>query len=118
MATKSSKSLWISPMATTDSGGSAGAFAGPAHPSTADTRTRRTKIQRRWGETQTGRTIFLPPMGKQQNSSEKIEFRRAPSIAVHLRLPELHKSTSGIRTCDRGRHTGGLQSLGSKSILT
>jgi hypothetical protein len=34
----------------------------------------------RWGKTHTGRrSIFLSPIGKQQNFSENIEFRRASS---------------------------------------
>src|SRR6202011_1895008 len=96
-----------------DSGGSAGAFAGPAHAMSADTRSKRTEMQARWGETRTGgRAIFLPP-AKQQNFSENIAFRRASSIGVHLRLPELRKSTNsntdrGARKRCKGRHAGGL----------
>src|ERR1700674_1710058 len=76
MATKSSKALWTSAMATMDSGGSAGAFDGPAHAGIADTRTRRTELQARWEESQTGgRTIFLPPIAEPQNFGENIAFR-------------------------------------------
>src|SRR6266849_10552704 len=81
MAMKSSKSPWTSAMATTGSRGPAGAFGGPAHANTADTRTRRMEIQARWGASQTGgRTIFLPPMAKLQNFGENFAFRKASSI--------------------------------------
>jgi len=72
----------------------AGASAGPTQASSAHTRTRRKKILARLRETRTGaRTKVLPHIVKQQKFSENIELRRAPSIAVHHRLPRLHKST-------------------------
>src|SRR5262245_42426487 len=90
IATKSSKSLWTSAMTTTDSGGSAGAFAGPTKASSAHTRTRRKKILARFRKTQIGaRTTVLPHTVKQQKFSENIDLRRAPSIGVHHKLPSL-----------------------------
>src|SRR5258708_17456547 len=101
-------------MAITDSGGSAGVFADAAHTRAADTRSRRTEIQARRGETQTGgRTIFLPPKPSSRILAKTLSSPGRPLIGVHLRPPELHKSTNcnkdkGTPKRYKGRHPGGL----------
>src|SRR5258707_12582198 len=107
-------------MAITGSGGSAGAFADAAHTRAADTRSRRTEIQARRGETQTGgRTIFLPPKPSSRILAKTLSSAGRPLIGVHLRPPELHKSTSsntdtGTRKRYKGRHAGGLTKFSSR----
>src|SRR5258707_9879502 len=72
-------------MAITDSGGSAGAFADAAHTRAADTRSRRTEIQARRGETQTGgRTIFLPPKPSSRILAKTLSSAGRPLLACIL----------------------------------
>src|ERR1700720_564016 len=97
MATKSSKSLWTSPMATTDSGAFTGAVAGPAHAGTAQTRTSSREMWALWVETHTGRrSTFLTPKSHLDNPQifiESIAFTEVVLYCGHLRLRPLHKST-------------------------
>src|SRR5712664_3494697 len=74
MATKSSKSLWTSPMATTASGAFTGALAGPAHAGTADTRTSSEKTCARRVEARAGRrSNFAHPESQLDNPQSLIE---------------------------------------------
>src|ERR1700732_3710453 len=118
MATKSSKLLWTSPMATTDSEGPAGTFAGPAQATAVDTRTKTKKMQRCWGETQTGaRTITLPPMGKQQTLAKRLSSAGHPVLRCIVGCHSCRSTYPEIGACAKVVGQTGRSPEG-KSILT